>query len=92
MLVPHDGSFREISYADLGELVRRYAGALDSLGLKPGDVVAIQSENTHVWALADWACQTLGIVVVPIYPTLPSDQTRYIVEDCGAKLVLAGSP
>src|SRR6185369_13766820 len=61
-----------------------------SLGIQTGDRLCIQSESCAEWAFLDWACQTLGIVVVPIYPTLPADQAQYIVKDCGASLVVAG--
>jgi long-chain acyl-CoA synthetase len=91
MLVPEGKGFREIAYRELLGLVRRYASALESLGIQREDRVCIQSENCIEWALFDWACQTLGIVVVPIYPTLPADQARFIVQDAGAKWVVAGS-
>lgn len=90
MLAPEQGGFREISYKELYSTVHAYAGAIDSLGLKRGDRLCILSENCPEWAFADWACQTLGVVVVPIYPTLPADQAQYIVKDCGAAVVLAG--
>src|SRR5438128_6597330 len=79
MLAPGGDGFKAISYEDLYEKVHDYAGAVDSLGLKKGDRLAIQSENCPEWAFTDWACQTLGIIVVPIYPTLPADQAQYIV-------------
>lgn len=90
MLAPGKDGFTAISYRELYETVRAYAGAIHSLGLQKGERLVILSENCPEWAYADWACQTLGVVVVPIYPTLPADQAQYIVEDCGAALVLAG--
>ncbi|HVT11166.1 MAG TPA: long-chain fatty acid--CoA ligase [Fimbriimonadaceae bacterium] len=90
MLAPGQGGFRPISYKELYATVQMYAGAIDSLGLKKGDRLCILSENCPEWAFADWACQTLGIVVVPIYPTLPADQAQYIVKDSGALVLLAG--
>jgi len=90
MLVPGKEAFQEIKYRDLYGKVRDYAGEVQALGVQKGDRLIILSENCVEWALADWACQTLGVVVVPIYPTLPSDQAQYIVQDCGAKIALAG--
>ncbi|MBZ0212507.1 MAG: AMP-binding protein, partial [Nitrospirae bacterium] len=78
LLVPErSGVFRTVTYREIADLVRGYAEVLDELHLSPGDRVAIQGENSVNWALADWACQTLGLVVVPIYPTLPADQAQY---------------
>lgn len=90
MLAPGPNGFKEISYAELYETVHAYAGVIDSFGLKKGDRLVILSENCPEWAFVDWACQTLGIIVVPIYPTLPPDQAQYIVKDCGASVAVVG--
>ena len=92
MLVPGKGEFAPITYAELSERVRGYAAALLDLGVERGDRVAIQSDNCPEWAFTDWACQTLGAILVPLYPTLPADQSQYIVSDAGAKLLVAGAP
>jgi long-chain acyl-CoA synthetase len=91
ILAPGKDEFSAISYTQFYERVKEYAGALRSKGLKRGDRVAILSENCVEWSLADWACQCLGLVVVPIYPTLPSDQSAYIVSDSGATTALVSS-
>ena len=91
MMIPSGSDFRSITYAQLHDTVRAFAGALKALGLLRGDRLALQSENCAEWSFVDWACRGLGIVVVPIYPTLPADQTSYIVQDSGAKVVVAGS-
>ncbi|MBN9504071.1 MAG: long-chain fatty acid--CoA ligase [Armatimonadetes bacterium] len=90
MLAPGKKEFETISYSQLYEKVHAYAGVVKSLGVVRGDKLVILSENCVEWALTDWACQTLGVIVVPIYPTLPADQAAYIVKDCEAKIVVAG--
>ncbi|MBN8690268.1 MAG: long-chain fatty acid--CoA ligase [Armatimonadetes bacterium] len=89
-LVPTKGDFHPISYTELWARVGQYAKALQQLELKKGDSINIYSENSFDWALTDWAAQTLGVITVPIYPTLPSDQAQYIVKDSGAKIVFCG--
>jgi long-chain acyl-CoA synthetase len=84
IMADRDGSIRTILYRDLWRIVRGYAAALAQLGLKRGDRICILSENCPEWTEADFGAQTLGIVVVPIYPTLPADQAKYIASDCGA--------
>ena len=90
MLAPKKEGFEEITYRDLYARVQRFATIIRNLGLAKGDRLVILSENCVEWALTDWACQTLGIIVVPIYPTLPADQAQYIVQDCGAKVAVVG--
>lgn len=87
--VPSKAGYRDVSYSAALEDVYRYARALDSFGLSRGDTIALVCETCYEWAVTDWAAQTLGIVLVPIYPTLPADQAQYIADDCGAKLVVA---
>lgn len=84
------GKIRQMRYRELLDTVRAYAGAVASLGLSKGDRVVIQSENCVQWAWFDWACRSLGVIVVPIYPTLPPDQSQYILNNCGASVVVAG--
>ncbi len=90
LLAPGKQDFSEITYGELETTVRRYAGVLRSQGIIRGDHAVILSENCVEWTFAFWACQSLGIVVVPIFPTLPADQASYIVRDAESKLVIAG--
>jgi len=64
--------------------VGRAAAVLAQLGSRPGDKVAILSENRPEWVIADYACLTGGLTDVPIYATLPADQVAYILRDSGA--------
>lgn len=91
MLVREKDHFNPISYSQLRRTVLGYCAALKELGLRRGDKVVILSENCPEWAYADWAALCLGLVVVPIYPTLPADQAQYITKDCEAKVALVGS-
>lgn len=87
-MVPHKGEYRNVTFTEFWEQVFTYAKALHSFGLRRGDRVVILGETCFEWAVTDWAAQTLGLVSVPIYPTLPPDQSQYILEDCGAKVAV----
>ncbi len=56
--------------------------------MSKGDRVVLFSENRPEWHVVDFACHLLGAVSVPMYATLPAAQVRYIVGDCGGKLLL----
>ena len=76
------------------ELYRNVAGVSRELvrwGLTKGDRVAILAENRPEWTIADFACQLLGIVSVPIYATLTAQQSAFILNDCGARVVFVSS-
>jgi long-chain acyl-CoA synthetase len=67
------------------------SGALRRWGVGKGDRVAILSENRPEWTIADFASLLIGAVTVPIYATLTSEQTAYILRDSGARVVFLSS-
>lgn len=82
------GEYSELTYNQMFEQVFLYARALDGLGLKRGDRISLMAESCSEWALTDWAAQTLGIITIPIYPTLPPDQAQYIAKDSQSRLAV----
>ncbi|HLK33161.1 MAG TPA: long-chain fatty acid--CoA ligase [Terriglobales bacterium] len=76
-----------ISSHELYRDVLGVARSLEQWGIRKGDRVAILSENRPEWAVADFATQLLGAVVVPIYGTLTAEQTAYILKDSGARVI-----
>jgi long-chain acyl-CoA synthetase len=80
--------FRDWSTTDVIESVRHAAAALLATGLAAGDRLAIVSESRPEWVLVDLAAQTIGVVTVPVYPTLPAPQVRHILADSGARLAV----
>ncbi|HEY8485717.1 MAG TPA: long-chain fatty acid--CoA ligase [Longimicrobiales bacterium] len=85
------GGWRSISHAAFQADVRRLGLALEWLGVRRGDRVAILSENRPEWALADYATLCVGGVVTPIYATLPSNQIAPILRDAGARLIFVST-
>jgi len=67
--------------------VKRIALGLAALGVKPGDRVAIISENRPEWSFVDLAILSLRAVNVPIYTTQAVEQIRFILENSGAKML-----
>jgi long-chain acyl-CoA synthetase len=84
-------SWNTISARELYQNVASVARTLKSWGIGYGDRVAILSENRPEWAIADFASLSLGIITVPIYPTLTPEQIAYILEDSGARVVFVSS-
>jgi long-chain acyl-CoA synthetase len=85
------GTYRPISHNEVADRVRHAARGLSSLGVRRGDRVAILSENRPEWAVADFACLTIGLTDVPIYPTLPADQIAYMLKDSGAVAIFVSN-
>ncbi|HLA91323.1 MAG TPA: long-chain fatty acid--CoA ligase [Gemmatimonadaceae bacterium] len=89
--VRREGRYEPLSHAAVLERVRRLALGLSELGFARGDRIAILSENRPEWALADWACLSLGVADVPIYPTLPAEQIPHILGNAGAVAIFVST-
>lgn len=79
----HDALITEdhrFSFAGLRNEVRRAAGAMITLGIEPGDRVALWSPNTWHWVVACLATHYAGGVVVPL-------NTRYTAPEAADILV-----
>jgi len=91
MRAKHRGNWTELSYRDLADRIQDLSLALLDLGLKPGDRVAILSENRPEWAIADYACLAARCADVPIYPTLLAKQVEHNLADSEAVAVLVST-
>jgi len=77
---------------ELVDRVRDVSLGLSTLGMAPGDHVALLSESRPEWLIADFAILTAGSVTIPIYPTLSAEQVAFILSDSRATLAIVSSP
>jgi long-chain acyl-CoA synthetase len=91
MLEKRDGAWRPISSGAFASRVKSLHAALAALGVEPGGRVALLSENRPEWSIVDFACQTYGATLVPIFPTMVSEQTEYLLKDSGATVAFAST-
>jgi len=76
-----------ISSAEIYRGVVGVARMLESWGIRRGDRVAILSENRPEWTITDFAALALGAVTVPIYSTQTADQTAFVLNDSGTRVI-----
>lgn len=92
---PKAQSEASFSYTALERASARYGGALQALGLKKGDRVALILPAAEDFVLCFFGAMRAGIVPVPIYPPLGLgqlqgylDNTRHIVAKAGARALV----
>jgi long-chain acyl-CoA synthetase len=61
------------------------------IGLRKGDKIATITNNRPEFNIMDMAMAMLGIVHVPIYPTLASEDYKYIITHSDAKILVIGN-
>jgi long-chain acyl-CoA synthetase len=91
MKYKHNGRWVDITVPEMESTVRHFSTGLRVMGVKPGDRVAILSENRPEWAMADFGTLAAAAVTVPIYPTLLGWQIEYILNDSGSVAVVCST-
>lgn len=91
LMFKESGKYRSISTADFEAAVRGLALGFQTLGLRPGDKVALISENRPEWTITDLAVLASGAVTVPIYTSLTADQIKFIVRDSNARMIVCSN-
>jgi long-chain acyl-CoA synthetase len=91
MLYRESGQWLPISSREFGRRVARTARTLHQWGIRRGDRIAILAENRPEWAIADLASLLLGAVTVPLYTTLTADQSAFMLNDSGCRIIFLSS-
>ena len=87
-----DKVWRDHSWTEVSEAAGRLRAGLLGLGVRPGDRVAILSDNCPEWIVVDQAVLGLGAIVVPLYTTSGLEETAHVISDSGAKVIAANGP
>ncbi len=82
------GIWQEITWAEYYANVAAVARMLWEHGIRPGDHVAILSDNRPEWLYADLAAQALGARSVGVYQTSPAPDVAYLVNHSKSRILV----
>lgn len=85
------GSGETLTYRALDDASNRGAQALRSLGVGPGDHIALMMENRLDFMTIAWAAHRAGVVYTAVSRYLGADEAGYILRDCGAKALITSA-
>ena len=80
-----------VTYKELDERSNQGAHLFRSLGIGPGDSIAIFMDNTARYFEVLWAAQRSGIRFTAISSKLTAGEVEYIVKDCEAKALIVST-
>ncbi|RLA16448.1 MAG: long-chain fatty acid--CoA ligase, partial [Gammaproteobacteria bacterium] len=80
--------WRHYNWMEIADDVAQWQAALLAEGLSAGDRVAIMLRNCTDWVRFDQAALGLGLVVVPLYMQDRPENSAYVLNDSGARLLL----
>jgi long-chain acyl-CoA synthetase len=87
----YNGKWTYFSTAEIIEAANKVSYGLMKLGLQAGDKVALVSyKNCPEWIIMDVGLQQLGVINVPVYPTISSGEYEYIFNDSEVKYCFVG--
>src|SRR6266480_1659505 len=83
-----DGERHGLTYRELSDRVTRFAEALVSLGVRPGDRVAFFLPMSPEVSIVSHACAHIGAVQVPVFSGFAAPAVAQRLQDSEAKVVV----
>jgi long-chain acyl-CoA synthetase len=81
-----------VTYQQLEDRSNRFAQALYAFGLRRGDHIALVMENNHRYHEVCWGALRSGLYFTAINSHLTAEEIAYIVNDCGARVLISSRP
>ena len=82
---------RRFTYSDLLDRISRLANGLASLGVRPGDTVAVMDWDSHRYLECFFAVPMIGAVLHTINVRLSPDQILYTIDHAEDDLILVNN-
>jgi len=83
-----NGAWHGATWNEYYERARAVGLGLWSLGVRKGNMVSLLSENRLEWLYADMGSLGIGACIIPVYPTLASEEIEYILNNSESKVVV----
>jgi long-chain acyl-CoA synthetase len=86
-----DGKWKKFSASEFLDITNKLSMGLLKLGLKPGDNIAIISENRPEFNFIDLASLQIGVVNAPMYPNISEKEYAFIFNEAEIKYVFVSN-
>ena len=77
---PFGDKWEEYTWGETGQMARKLATGLKTLGLPPKSHIGLMSKNCREWIIADLAIYMAGYVSVPFFPNLNSKELQSLLQ------------
>ncbi|UAY52194.1 AMP-dependent synthetase/ligase [Ferruginibacter albus] len=89
-----EGEWKPYSTSEVKAIVDALSAGLLQLGLSGNnmqvdqqDKIALISKNRPEWIFLDLACQQIGVILCPVYPTTNPNELEFIFNDAAVKYI-----
>ena len=76
---PFGDKWEEYTWGETGQMARKLAAGLKTLGLPTKSHIGLMSKNCREWIIADLAIYMAGYISVPFFPTLNSKELQSLL-------------
>jgi len=87
---PFGDNWEVYTWGEAGQMARKLATGLKSLGFQQGSHIGLMSKNCREWIIADLAIIMAGYVSVPFFPSLKSYEIKNLLEFGDVKALFMG--
>ena len=87
---PFGNQWEQYTWAEAGQMARKLATGLQSLGLKKNAHIGLISKNCREWIIADIAIMMAGYVSVPFFPSLKGEELEFLLDFGDVDLLIVG--
>src|SRR6476620_1019579 len=82
------GAWHDVTFAQVGGIVREIGLGLIDAGIEPGERVCILCNTRAEWTYCDFAISSAGAVVVPVYPTNSPEECEWVAGNSEAVAIV----
>src|SRR6202795_1827013 len=86
------GKYRTYTWAEFRDRVQWTAVGLSTIGVKIGDIVALQSETRAEFYFADLGVMAAGAISAALYTSLPYAEQAHALRFCEARVAMVENP
>jgi long-chain acyl-CoA synthetase len=86
-----DGNWIKYSSADVVQNINLVSYGLLAMGFRRGDKIATITANKPEWNFADMGLAQAGMIHIPIYPTIGTDEYSFILKHSDVKAIIVGN-
>jgi len=88
LFAKRDGKWLGFSVDEYVYHARNFAKGLLAMGFQKGDKIATVSNNRPEWNFVDMGMAMIGVVHVPVYPSIGAEESRFILEHSDARMLI----
>lgn len=86
--VKRNGKWEKFSTKEIKQKADFFSSGLIDLGFQKGDKILTISNNRPEWNIADIGMEQIGVIHVPVYPTMATSEYDHIIRHSDAKIVI----